>query len=79
MPTYLLHLVKSFKTNIPRAHFIISDFDSLTSSIAGINAPIVSFKGEGSSEKKDYPTYLVERGAADIFFPVDFYLAKLMI
>ena len=50
----------------------MSDFDSLASSISGINAPIVSRKGEKSADKKDYSTYLVDRGEADIFFPVNF-------
>ena len=56
----------------------MSDFDHLVSSIAGVNAPIVSRKGEKSPEKKDYNTYLVERGEADIFFPVDFPFLKAM-
>lgn len=56
----------------------MSDFDSLVSNIPGVNAPIVSFKGDKSHAKKDFDTYLIERGQADIFFPVNFELARLM-
>ena len=56
----------------------MSDFDSLISPISGINAPIVSEKGQQSPQKKDYSTYLVDRGTADIFFPVDFHFLKYL-
>jgi len=51
--------------------------ESKSSSI-GINAPIVSTKLEKSDQKKDYSDYLVPRGTADIFFPTNFRLIKLM-
>jgi hypothetical protein len=54
--------MKNIKNNVPQAYAIISDFDHLTSKIQGKGAPIVSFKGEKSYQKKDYNTYLVERG-----------------
>lgn len=57
---------------------IISDFDDLISQIEGVNAPIVSKKGEKSHDKEDYQTYLVDRGEADIFFPVDFHFLRVM-
>jgi hypothetical protein len=78
LPTHLLQLMKNIKKNIPQAYAIISDFDNLASKIPGKGAPIVSFKGEKSHEKKDYDSYLVERGAADIFFPVDFNFLKYL-
>lgn len=78
LPTCLLTLMKTIKTTLPQAHLIVSDFDSLISNIPGANAPIVSFKGEASAEKKDYSTYLVDQGAADIFFPVDFQFAQYL-
>jgi hypothetical protein len=37
--------MQDIKKNIPEAHLIMSDFDSLVSKIPGINAPIVSYKG----------------------------------
>jgi hypothetical protein len=57
---------------------VISDFDKLVTSVPGINAPIVSKKGLRSEEKVDYNSYLVDRGEADIFFPVNFNLLQAM-
>lgn len=78
LPTSLLQLLRRIKQNMPKSHLVISDFDKLISSVAGINAPIVSKKGFKSEEKQDYPSYLVKRGEADIFFPVDFNMLQLM-
>ena len=44
----------------------------------GTYAPVVSEKLSKSYEKKDFPTYLVKRGQADIFFPTDFRLLSHM-
>lgn len=63
---------------MPHSHLVISDFDHLVTKIPGINAPIVSKKGFKSEEKIDFDSYLVQRGEADIFFPVDFNLLKKM-
>ena len=78
--THLLpvRMLRRLHKNSPKAHLVISDFDQLVSPIPGINSPIVSRKGFGSNEKKDFDTYLVERGEADIFFPVDFALLRVM-
>ena len=70
--------MENLEKKAPNVHLIVSDFDSLVSSIPGKNAPIVSTKGEKSQEKKDFDTYLVERGEADIFFPVDFHFLRVM-
>lgn len=78
LPTFMLNLLKKMNKNMPRCHLVISDFDHLVTPIPGINAPIVSKKGFKSEEKKDYDSYLVERGEADIFFPVDFRLLAKM-
>lgn len=81
LPTGCLKTLKSIKKNIANPHFIMADFDLLTgapSTKLGVNAPIVSRKLEKSSEKQDFGTYLVERGAADIFFPTDFKLLAEM-
>lgn len=78
LPTSLLQLLKRIKQNIPKSHLVISDFDKLISPVSGINAPIVSKKGFKSEEKQDYSSYLVKRGEADIFFPVDFSMLQLM-
>lgn len=68
----------NLKIKVPNSHLIISDFDAFISTVPGINAPIVSCKGEKSEEKNDYDTYLVKRGEADIFFPVNFQFARYM-
>lgn len=78
LPTFMLKLLKKMKKNMPNCHLLISDFDHLVTPIPGINAPIVSRKGFKSEEKFDYNTYLVERGDADIFFPIDFKLLSKM-
>ena len=78
LPTSLLQLLRRIKQNIPKSHLVISDFDKLISPVSGINAPIVSKKGFKSEEKQDYSSYLVKRGEADIFFPVDFSMLELM-
>lgn len=64
------------KANVPKAHFVISDFDHLITAVPGINAPIVSKKGLKSFDKNDFDTYLIPRGEADIFFPVNFSLLQ---
>lgn len=67
--------MKHIGANIPNHNVIFADFDMLKTSESakmGINAPVVSQKLSKSHEKKDFPTYLVNRGEADIFFPTDF-------
>ena len=59
----------------------MADFDSLASSTSrhlGLNAPIVSRKGEDSHNHTDFDSYLLPPGQADIFFPTDFHLLKQM-
>ena len=76
LPTYMLKLLNKMKKNVPNCHYVISDFDQLVTTLPGINAPIVSKKGFKSNERVDYNSYLVERGEADIFFPVDFQMLQ---
>ena len=45
LPTYFHNYMQQASKNIPNAHFIMSDFDQLFSSVPGIGAPIVSSKG----------------------------------
>jgi len=81
LPTSAYTALKRLKTTLPNAHYIIADFDNLKAAPSynsGIYAPIVSTKLEDSSAKKDYMSYLVPRGVADIFFPTDFLLVKEM-
>ncbi|KAL4445616.1 hypothetical protein ABPG74_006167 [Tetrahymena malaccensis] len=77
IPTFCLKVLKHINSNIPNHNVIFADFDMLKtaeSAKMGINAPIVSQKLSKSHEKKDFSTYLVQRGQADIFFPTDFRL-----
>ena len=78
IPTFMFNFLENLGKKAPNAHLVLSDFDSLISSIPGLNAPIVSRKGEKSAEKTDYETYLVNRGEADIFFPIDFHFLRVM-
>lgn len=74
-------MLENLNKKIPRAEYIMSDFDLLRNSPSnrtGFNAPTVSTKLDASEAKKDYETYLVPRGQADIFFPTDFRLLKAM-
>ena len=86
VPTTALHLLHLLHHFIPRHHLLIADFTSLPDAIIGINAPIVSAKEPipsspsspsspstpPTSRVRDFRTYLIELGVADIFFPTDF-------
>lgn len=79
LPTYCLKMLRFVRDTLPNHHLIISDFDLLPrdrNNLNGIYAPIVSKKLRLSHEKKDFDSYLVEPGEADIFFPTDFELLK---
>ena len=57
----------------------LADFDSFLmpkNSIKGINAPLITNKLKDPTEWQTFDSYLVERGAADICFPVDFHFLK---
>jgi hypothetical protein len=72
-------LIKHISENIPDHSLIMADFDSFLmpkNSIKGINAPLVTNKLKDPTEWQTYDNYLIERGAADICFPVDFHFLK---
>jgi hypothetical protein len=74
-PTASLRLIQHIASNIPDHSLVMADFDSFLmpkNSIKGLNAPLVTNKLKDPTEWKTYDTYLIERGAADICFPVDF-------
>lgn len=57
----------------------MADFDSFLmpkNSIKGLNAPLITNKLKDPTQWQTYDTYLLERGAADICFPVDFHFLK---
>ena len=54
---------------------IFADFDSFLmpkGSIRGQNAPLVTHKLKDPTQWTTYDNYIIERGHADICFPVDF-------
>lgn len=70
VPTNALRLVEKLKTHFPQHRLIMSDFDSLPDSLAGINAPVVQTRYRGTMIP--VTTYLVLQGFFDIFFPTNF-------
>ncbi len=78
-PTGALKMIKHITETIPDHNLILADFDSFIyprNSMRGINAPLVTNKLKDPTKWKTYETYLTERGAADICFPVDFNFLK---
>lgn len=68
--------MKHVSENIPDHSLIMADFDSFLmpkNSIKGINAPLITNKLKDPTEWQTYDNYLIERGSADICFPVDFH------
>ena len=82
LPTTALHFFHVLHHFMPRHRLLLADFASLPDTIGGLNSPIVSGRestrgSEGQAKRgrtKDYGTYLIELGLADIFFPTDFEL-----
>ena len=78
-PTATLKMLKHIIDTIPDHSLILADFDSFIyprNSMRGINAPLITNKLKDPTKWQTYETYLVERGAADICFPVDFHFLK---
>lgn len=77
IPTGSYLLMKNIHNYIPNCHFILADFDFLPDvSIPGINAPIVTTKGELPHEKEDFNSITDSKGNVDILFPTDFRLLR---
>ena len=78
-PTAAVRLLKHITDHIPDHTLIMADFDSFLmpkNSIKGINAPLVTNKLKDPTKWTTFDSYLVERGAADICFPVDFHFLR---
>ncbi len=78
-PTCALKLFKHLHEHLPEHQMILADFDSFLmpkNSIKGINAPLVTNKLKDPTQWQTFDTYLIERGAADICFPVDFHFLR---
>ena len=81
LPTTALHFFHVLHHFMPQHRLLLADFSSLPDTIAGMNGPIVSGRETTGSDTngaakrgrtKDYQTYLIDLGLADIFFPTDF-------
>ncbi|OMJ72462.1 hypothetical protein SteCoe_29091 [Stentor coeruleus] len=77
LPTISYQFFRNIFQHLSNPHFILADFDALPKNkISGLNAPIVSRKGNLAHEAQDYDTYLAEFGNVDIFFPTNFRLLQ---
>ncbi|KND03976.1 uncharacterized protein SPPG_01425 [Spizellomyces punctatus DAOM BR117] len=76
LPTMCLRLFDQLNEHFPKHRLIISDFDSLPDSVAGLNAPVVQTRYQGMMIPCS--TYLVQPGWFDIFFPTNFELMRDM-
>ncbi|KAL4520921.1 hypothetical protein Ndes2437A_g04873 [Nannochloris sp. 'desiccata'] len=73
LPTGALRLFDTLHKVRPNHRLLAADFDFLPETvIQGENAPLVATTIDGVT--KDYGSYLVQPGVADIFFPSDFEL-----
>ncbi|KAF5335991.1 hypothetical protein D9611_006342 [Ephemerocybe angulata] len=70
VPTRLLSLLRTLRTNFPRHRLLLSDFSSLPDTIPGVNAPVVQTRFRNTTIPCG--TLLVKQGYFDIFFPTDF-------
>lgn len=71
LPTGCLRLLDTLCQVRPAHRLLLADFDILPDTvIAGRNAPLVSNTLDGQA--RDYNSFLLPYGTADIFFPTDF-------
>ncbi|KAK5673517.1 hypothetical protein QVD99_000957 [Batrachochytrium dendrobatidis] len=74
LPTSTFKLIRLLKQYFPNHRLVVADFDQLPDSIAGVDAPVVQTRYQGSMVACS--TYLVQPGWFDIFFPTNFELLK---
>ncbi|KAF8239329.1 DUF185-domain-containing protein [Tricholoma matsutake] len=70
IPTRLLNLLQTLRSNFPRHRLLLSDFSSLPDAIPGINAPVVQTRYRNITVP--CTKLLVRQGYFDIFFPTNF-------
>ncbi|GAB5036427.1 s-adenosyl-l-methionine-dependent methyltransferase [Nannochloropsis oceanica] len=51
-------------------------FEKEARDLWALNAPLVTSRDSATGAHRDHPSYLLNRGGADIFFPVDFILLR---
>jgi hypothetical protein len=77
LPTGCLQLLETLCEVRPRHHLLLADFDALPETvIPGRNAPLVSDTSGGRA--RDFDSFLLPYGSADIFFPTDFEALKAL-
>nr|KAJ3422016.1 hypothetical protein HK105_001528 [Polyrhizophydium stewartii] len=74
IPTHALVLMDRLAQFFPNHRLIISDFDWLSHTVPGVNAPVVQTRYQG--EMVPCTTFLVYPGWFDIFFPTNFELLR---
>jgi len=70
IPTRLLSLLQTLRSNFPRHRLLLSDFSSLPDAIPGVNAPVVQTRYRNTTVP--CTKLLVRQGYFDIFFPTNF-------
>ena len=78
LPTTALHFFHLLHHFMPQHRLLVGDFSSLPDAITGVNAPVVSSSDQQRGGVRDYRTYLLQLGCADIFFPSDFELMQFV-
>jgi len=77
LPTGCLQLLETLCAVRPRHRLLLADFDALPDTvIPGRNAPLVSDTAGGRA--RDFGSFLLPYGSADIFFPTDFEALKAL-
>lgn len=76
IPTKLFQFMEILNTYFPRHRLVLTDFNSLSNTVPGVNAPLVQTAYKGLMVP--CPTYLLPPGWYDIVFPVNFNLLRDM-
>ncbi|ODV73310.1 type II protein arginine methyltransferase [Cyberlindnera jadinii NRRL Y-1542] len=74
VPTSLLKLFNVLSTFFPEHQLLLADFDSLSETSRGFNAPVVQTMLD--SKMATASTFMVHQGYFDIMFPTDFKVSK---
>ncbi|KAI8390234.1 S-adenosyl-L-methionine-dependent methyltransferase [Blakeslea trispora] len=76
IPTRLFEFMEILSQYFPRHRLILTDYDALSHTMKGVNAPLVQTELNGIMIPS--PTYLMKPGWYDVMFPTDFELLRDM-
>jgi hypothetical protein len=76
IPTGIFQFLQTLKSRLPNARLLASDFDHLPDATPGHGGPVVQTRFQGDTVSCS--TFLLKKGLFDIFFPIDFNIAKRM-